>query len=155
METYSPNPLTAPPRHRLSLGSHSNDPTNPYRHSCQSRLKHCHVVDPSQVATNDTASTQDSFSSTSPSLTQQLALAVLQKYDSRVVLAWLTGFGSFPPDGTLWFQPGSLSAEDLEALSVLKDCPPGLVSSWLAFVRNGGWYPLSCTTANNLADEHW
>ena len=93
---------------------------------------------PSQVVTNTIGSTHEYNYSTYPSLLQQDALAILQHFDNQVVLAWLTGLRSSRASGNHWFQPGSLSSQQLEAISLLKGCPDDLLSAWLDFTRVGG-----------------
>ena len=142
MENYPPNPLATPPRHDCSLAGFSTDPTNSYHHSSPSRRELQNVFDPSQGATNISVPAHESSFSTYPSHLQQAALAALQKHDSHVILAWLTGLQSFRPGENHWFQPGSLSSQEYEAVLLLKDCPNGLVSAWLDASRCGGRYPL-------------
>ena len=154
MENNPPNPLATPSRHDSSLASFSTDPTNFYQHSSPSHREHQNVFVSSQVATGISTSAHESNFSTYPSLSQQAALAALYKHDNQVTLAWLTGLRSFRAGENHWFQPGSLSSQEYEAVCLLKDCPDSLVSAWLDVTRSGGWYPSCCTVVWIPADDH-
>ena len=98
------------------------------------------MVAPSQMVTNATEFISEYKPSTSPSPSQQAALAVLQKFNNQIALAWLTGLRSLRADEDHWFQPRNLPSEQFDAISVLKDCPDELVLAWLDFARVGGSY---------------
>lgn len=157
MEESSPSSLAAPPRsfhdHDPSLGSFSTSPTHSCQHCSHSQQEHHNRVDSSQVETNNIGITQEYNHSIYPSPSQQAALATLQGFDNEVVLTWLTVLRSFRLDGSHWFQPGSLSAQQFGAISVLQGCPDGLVSSWLDLSR-GGKYSLWCVILPNSADQY-
>ena len=157
MENCSPDPLAAPPptsqSHGPLLGSFHAGPTCIYQHSAQSHREHENVAAPSPESTNTIGFTHEYNFTTYPSPAQRAAIAVLQEFDNQIALAWLTGLRSFRPDENHWFQPENLSSEQFEAISVLKDCPDDLVSVWLDFTRDVGWYPLWCTIVFTPADN--
>ena len=99
---------------------------------------------PSQIVTNTVEFAHEYNPSTSPIPIQQAALAVLQEFENHVVLSWLTGLRSFKYDEDHWFQQGNLSSEQFGAISVLKDCPDELVSTWLDTARFRGSYLPCC-----------
>ena len=146
MENFPLNSLAAPPQslqshdlHDPLLGISSTSPTRFYQLSPEYRRKHQNVVARSQPGTNITGFTRDYDFSAYPSRSQQAALAVLKGLNNQVTLAWLTGLRSLRSNDNHWFQPGSLSSEQFDATSVLKDCPDDLVCAWLDFIRAGGW----------------
>ena len=142
MEKSSPSTLLAPQRsfhdHNPSLDSLSTNPTHSCPHYSQPCREHHNAVDASQVLTNTIECTYDYNSSIYPSLSQQAALSALREFDNKVVLAWLTELRSFRLDRNQWFQPGSLSSQLCEAISVLQSCSDSLVCAWLDFSRGDG-----------------
>ena len=142
MDNSSPSSLATPHRsfqsHQTSLSNLPTNPTQIHQQSSQSHREHHSAVLPFQVVNNSIGSTHEYNSSTYPSLLQQDALAFLQHLDNQVVLAWLTGLRSFKAGGNHWFQPRSLSSQQLEAVSLLQGCPDDLVTAWLDFTRAGG-----------------
>ena len=87
-----------------------------------------------------------------PSVTQQAALTTLQDYENGTIFAWLTGLRAFRPGGENWFQPGCLSAPQLEAISVLTDCTDSLISAWLVNIRCGSQYASYFSTSQSPND---
>lgn len=142
MENCSPNSVTPPPQslqsHNPSLGRFPQSPTQFLPNSSQFHRGHQNGVASSHLVTKPPKLTHEYNLPTSPSRLQQEALAILLGFDNQTVLAWLTGLRSFRPDVNHWFQPGSLSSEQFNAVSVLKDCPEHLVSLWLDSARGGG-----------------
>ena len=148
MDIRSPKFLAAPPQslqiHNSSLGRSLGDPTQFSPHSSQVDREPLNVAAPSQVVTNTAGFAREYNFSTSPNPIQQAALAVLQEFENHVVLAWLAGLRSFKSDEDHWFQSGNLSSEQFGAISVLKDCPDELVSTWLDTARFRGSYLPCC-----------
>lgn len=141
MENCSPNSLVAPPQSHDPLSRRSpTDPTHFCRNTSQSRQKHYDVDAQSQGVTNTVEFTRGYNFSTYPSSLQQAALAVLQKNDNQVALAWLAALRLSRHDENYWFHLGTLSSEQLEAIAMLEDCEDDLVSAWLDFTRDGGSY---------------
>ena len=148
MDIRSPNFLAAPPQslqiHDALLGRSLEDPTQFSPHSSQFHREPLNVGAPSQGVTNTAGFTREYNLSTPPIPIQQAALSVLQEFENHVVLAWLTGLRFFNSGEDHWFQPGNLSSEQFGAISVLKDCPDELVSTWLDTARFRGSYLPSC-----------
>ena len=153
MENYAPVTANPPPRsHYTSLGSSSANPAHSHQASLQSGQSYHDTI--SQTRTPVTASKgqfgDDQNLLPFPSISQRAALAALQGYDNGIIFAWLTGIRSFKLGGQNWFQPESLSPQQQEAISALKDCPDSLLAAWLEAARYDGQYPFLCSTNGSI-----
>lgn len=155
MENCSPNSLVTPSQSHDPLSRRSpTTPTHFCRNASQSHREHHNAIAQSQVVTKTVEFTREYNFSTYPSSLQQAALAVLQEFDNQVALAWLTALRLSRHDENYGLHLGSLSSEQLEAISILEDCQDDLVSTWLDFTRGGGSYLLRYTTSSSLADGY-
>lgn len=158
MENYAPVALNPVQRsfqaHDAPLGSSSASPAHSYQHPVQSRWGYHDTINqlPTPAINGEDNIGREQNSLDFPSVSQQAALTALQDYDNGTIFAWLTGFRSFRPGRENWFQPGYLSAQQLEAISALKDCADSLVSAWLDYVRNRGQYSSHCQTNNKSSN---
>ncbi|KAM0798465.1 hypothetical protein BDR22DRAFT_891258 [Usnea florida] len=145
MENYAPVTVDPPPPlHDASLGSSSANPAKSHQASLQTAQSYHETI--SQTHLPVTASKDevgdDQNLSYLPSTSQRVALAALQGYDNGTIFAWLTGIRSFKFGGQKWFRLESLSTQQQEAISALKDCPDSLLTAWLEAARYDGNFTL-------------
>ena len=70
-----------------------------------------------------------------PTPKQQAGLNELLVFDDEKILAWLTVLRSIEPSFRYQARRGSLSNQQLDALSTLIDCGDSDISEWLALSR--------------------
>ena len=148
-----------PPRpyqeHDASLGSSSASPAHSYQRPLQPRRRYHDTINqlPTTAITSGDEVRREQNPTGFPSFSQQAALTTLQDYENGIVFAWLTGFRAFRPGGENWFQPDGLSAQELEAISALKDCTDSLISAWLDYIRCGGQYAFCLSTISQTPND--
>lgn len=80
----------------------------------------------------------DGHAYTFPTFKQQAAISELQAFDEEHILAWITVVRSIEPGFQHRACHGSLSSQQLEALSILKDCHDSDIIAWLEYHHRAG-----------------
>ena len=75
----------------------------------------------------------DGHEYTSPTLWQQAAISELQAFDREKILTWITVIRSIEPGFQHRAGHGCLSSQQLEALSILRDCHESDIITWLQY----------------------
>ena len=68
-----------------------------------------------------------------PTLEQHAAIATLQAFDEEKILAWITVIRSIQSGFQHRAGHGALSSEQLDALSILKDCHDRDIVAWFQY----------------------
>ena len=75
----------------------------------------------------------DGHAYTFPTLKQQAAISELQAFDDEKILSWITVIRSIEPGFQHRAGHGCLSSQQLEALSILRDCHESDIVVWLQY----------------------
>ena len=127
MDTYPTPPSFSPVEPQ---GDPTVVPTCPYQHAVPAQqVQHCLLGQPhiDRDTNLDTGRV--------PSLDQQNAVAILQRFPNPTVSALLAAFHS---SSEYTFLAGHLSLKEQKSLSSLEHCPEPLVFQWLNLARSRG-----------------
>ena len=132
MDTYPTPPSFSPVEPQ---GDPSDIPTSPHQHAVLAQRVQHRLLGQPHIHTN----TNLDYSRV-PSLDQQNAVAILQRFSNSTVSALLAAVHSSSKYTPL---ASHLSLQEQKSLSSLEHCPEPIVFQWLNLARSRGRYPIS------------